>query len=132
MNTGSFNEIAARSVRSLNRTHSPIMQSHDVAATPPPALMHPPVFERIVNILKDSSALEPGLSSNLLGQVVAKSALRPRLKSKPGLGMGSPNVVCLRARRFGKPLVHRFGSPEALCPRQAITLSVRAPRLTFN
>jgi hypothetical protein len=24
------------------------MQSHDVAATPPPALMHPPVFERIV------------------------------------------------------------------------------------
>ena len=28
------------------------MQSHDVAATPPPALMHPPVFERIVNSFK--------------------------------------------------------------------------------
>ena len=63
------------------------MQSHDVAATPPPALMHPPVFERIVNSFKDSSALEPGQSSNLLGLVVAKSALWPRLKSKPLLAM---------------------------------------------
>ena len=38
-------------------------------------------------VLKDSTALEPGLSSNLLGLVVAKSALWPRLKSKPLLAM---------------------------------------------
>ncbi len=37
--------------------------------------------------LNDSSAPEPGLRSNLLGLVVAKSALCPRLKSKPVLAM---------------------------------------------
>ena len=49
--------------------------------------MHPPVFERIVNSFKRYSALEPGHSSILLGLVVAKSALWPRLKSKRLLAM---------------------------------------------
>ncbi len=83
---------------------------------------HPPqqaCFEDRNDHLNDSSAPEPGLSSNLLGLVVAKSALcppgRPGLKSKPVGAMTGPKFP--GRVRFGTLTACHRDTPLCYLPR---------------